>query len=99
MTTKATRCGGIGSIINNDALGLDAVYIQARRYAATISRPDIQQFIVSLTREGASKGMFVTTSDFSRQAWDFLQRVMVINGQRLAQLMITHGVGVHVRQT
>jgi restriction system protein len=105
MMTKATGDGGINGIIHEDALGLDAVYIQAKRYAATnkVGRPDIQQFIGSLTGEGASKGVFVTTSDFSREAWDFLQRVqqrvVLINGQRLAQLMITHGVGVRVCQT
>ncbi|MDH2327511.1 restriction endonuclease [Cereibacter sp. SYSU M97828] len=105
MTTKATGDGGIDGIIHEDALGLDAVYIQAKRYAADrkVGRPDIQQFIGSLTGEGATKGVFVTTADFSRDARDFLhrvqQRVVLINGQRLAQLMIAHGVGVRVRQT
>lgn len=105
MMTKATGDGGIDGVINEDALGLDAVYIQAKRYAADrkVGRPDIQQFIGSLTGESATKGVFVTTSDFSREAHDYLQRVqqrvVLINGQRLAQLMIAHGVGVRVRQT
>lgn len=105
LMTKVTGDGGIDGIIKEDALGLDAVYIQAKRYAADrkIGRPDIQQFIGSLTGESATKGVFVTTSDFSREAHDYLQRVqqrvVLINGQRLAQLMIAHGVGVRVRQT
>lgn len=101
--TKASGDGGIDGVISEDALGLDAVYIQAKRYAAenTVGRPHIQQFIGSLTGESATKGVFVTTSDFSRDARDYLnrvqQRVVLINGQRLAQLMIQHGVGVRTR--
>lgn len=99
LMTKTTGDGGIDGIINEDALGLDAVYIQAKRYAADnkISRPDIQRFVGSLTGEGANKGVFVTTSDFSREARDYLTRVqhriVLINGQMLAKLMIQHGVG------
>jgi restriction system protein len=105
MTTKATGDGGIDGIIHEDALGLDAVYIQAKRYAQDnrVGRPDIQRFIGSLTGEGATKGVFVTTSDFSKEAHEYLyrvqHRVVLINGQRLAQLMISHGVGARVRQT
>jgi restriction system protein len=103
--TKATGDGGIDGIINEDALGLDAVYIQAKRNAADnkVSRPDIQRFVGSLTGEGATKGVFVTTSDFSREARDYLTRVqhriVLINGQMLARLMIQHGVGVRARST
>jgi restriction system protein len=103
--TKTTGDGGIDGIIHEDALGLDAVYIQAKRYAEDnrVGRPDVQRFIGSLTGEGATKGVFVTTSDFSREAHDYLRRVqhrvVLINGQRLAQLMILHGVGVRTRQT
>jgi restriction system protein len=68
--TKASADGGIDGIIHEDALGLDAVYIQAKRYQAEtkVGRPAIQQFIGSLTEEGATKGVFVTTSDFSADA-------------------------------
>lgn len=103
LTTKATGDGGVDGIIHEDALGLDAVYIQAKRYAPEnrIGRPDIQRFIGSLTGEGATKGVFVTTSDFSREASEYLQRVqhrvVLINGQRLARLMLQYGVGVRVR--
>src|SRR5690606_5112661 len=103
--TKATGDGGIDGVISEDALGLDAVYIQAKRYSSenTVGRPHIQQFIGSLTGESASKGVFVTTSEFSRDARDYIQkvqqRVVLINGQHLAQLMIQHGVGVRTRAT
>ena len=103
--TKSTGDGGIDGIIHEDALGLDAVYIQAKRYAPEnkISRPDIQRFVGSLTGEGATKGVFVTTSDFSREAKDYIDRVqhriVLINGQRFADLMLKHGVGVRVRAT
>jgi restriction system protein len=103
--TKTSGDGGIDGVINEDALGLDAVYIQAKRYAAdnTVGRPHLQQFVGSLTGEGATKGVFVTTSDFSREAREFVhrvqQRIVLINGQRLAQLLIQHGVGVRPRTT
>ncbi len=105
LTTKTTGDGGIDGIINEDALGLDAVYIQAKRFAPEnkVSRPDIQRFVGSLTGESATKGVFVTTSDFSREARDYVnrvqQRIVLIHGQRLAQLMIQNGVGVRDRTT
>lgn len=75
--TKGSGDGGIDGIIFEDALGLDAVYIQAKRYAPEnkVSRPAIQQFIGSLNGEGATKGVFVTTSDFSAEAKGFLSKV------------------------
>jgi restriction system protein len=97
--------GGIDGIINEDALGLDAVYIQAKRYAPEnkIGRPALQAFVGSLTGEGANKGVFVTTSDFSKEAKDYLNkvqhRIVLINGDRLARLMIQHEVGVRARKT
>lgn len=103
--TKTTGDGGIDGIIHEDALALDAVYVQAKRYAPDnkVSRPDIQRFVGSLTGEGATKGVFVTTSDFSKEAQDFVTRVqhriVLINGQRFADLMLKHGVGVRVRAT
>jgi restriction system protein len=97
--------GGIDGIINEDALGLDAVYIQAKRYAqdSKVGRPALQAFVGSLTGEGATKGVFVTTSDFSREARDYLNkvqhRIVLVNGDRLARLMIQHEVGVRARKT
>jgi restriction system protein len=97
--------GGIDGVINEDALGLDAVYIQAKRYAPEnkVGRPALQAFVGSLTGEGASKGVFVTTSDFSSEARAYVervqQRIVLINGARLARLMIQNEVGVRARKT
>lgn len=101
--TPATGDGGIDGVINEDALGLDAVYIQAKRYAKEnkVSRPDIQRFVGSLTGESATKGVFVTTSDFSKEAVAYIdriqQRVVLINGKTLSRLLIEYDVGVRVR--
>lgn len=103
--TRAAGDGGIDGVIDEDALGLDAVYIQAKRYDPSykVGRPDLQRFVGSLTGEGATKGVFVTTSDFSRDATAYVERVQhrirLINGQRLAALMIQYGVGVRARST
>jgi restriction system protein len=93
--------GGIDGIIDEDRLGLDRVYIQAKRYAGgTIGRPDVQAFVGSLVGHGATKGVFVTTSGFTKAAKDYVQhlsqRVVLIGGQHLADLMIEHNVGVRV---
>ena len=94
--------GGVDGVINEDRLGLDRVYVQAKRYAQgnSVGRPDVQAFVGSLVGLGASKGVFVTTSTFSHQAADFVkhlgQRVILIDGQRLADLMIEHNVGVRL---
>ncbi len=96
--------GGIDGIINEDKLGLDAVYIQAKRYApdSKVGRPALQAFVGSLTGEGATKGVFVTTSDFSKEARDYVEkvqhRIILINGARLARLMIQNEVGVRARK-
>ncbi|WP_343713661.1 restriction endonuclease [Inquilinus sp.] len=93
--------GGVDGVINEDRLGLDRVYIQAKRYSqGSVGRPEVQGFVGSLVGLGATKGVFVTTSSFSQQAKDFVQhlaqRVILIDGQRLADLMIEHNVGVRV---
>lgn len=92
--------GGVDGVINEDVLGLDRVYVQAKRYApgSSVGRPEIQAFTGSLVGLGSSKGVFVTTSTFSSQAVNFAsripQRVILIDGKRLTELMIEHGVGV-----
>lgn len=93
--------GGVDGVINEDRLGLDRVYVQAKRYAdTTVGRPDVQAFVGSLVGHGATKGVFVTTSTFSSQARDYVkhlaQRVILIDGDRLTGLMIEYGVGVRV---
>lgn len=103
--TAAVNDGGIDGVIDEDALGLDAVYIQAKRYAPhhKVGREALQAFVGSLTGEGAGKGVFVTTSDFTVGAVEYVsrvqQRIVLVNGDRLARLMIAHEVGVRARQT
>ncbi len=100
-----TGDGGVDGVIDEDRLGLDRVYVQAKRYAlsTTVGRPEVQGFVGSLVGLGATKGVFVTTSGFSQHAIDFVrhlsQRVILIDGQRLADLMIEHNVGVRVSRT
>ncbi|MFZ1989902.1 MAG: restriction endonuclease [Alphaproteobacteria bacterium] len=99
MQLGRTGDGGVDGVINEDRLGLDRVYIQAKRYETTsVGRPDVQAFLGSLVGLGATKGVFVTTSTFSQQAIEFAkhlpQRVILIDGQRLTELMIEHNVGV-----
>lgn len=95
-----TGDGGVDGIINEDRLGLDRIYIQAKRWAADhpVGRPDVQGFLGSLVGRGATKGVFVTTSSYSAQAKDFVsnltQRIVLIDGYGLADLMIEHNVGV-----
>lgn len=92
--------GGVDGVIDEDRLGLDRIYVQAKRYAvaSVVGRPDVQGFVGSLVGFGASKGVFVTTSSFSKQAMDYAkalqQRVILIDGERLTELMIEFGVGV-----
>ncbi len=93
--------GGIDGFINQDKLGLDVVYVQAKRWAEqTVGRPDIQQFVGALAGRQASRGVFITTSRFSADAREYVKplnvRVILIDGEHLAQLMIEHGVGVSV---
>ena len=100
-----TGDGGVDGVINEDRLGLDRVYIQAKRYADghAVGRPDVQGFVGSLVGLGATKGVFVTTSTFSSQATEFVrhltQRIILIDGKRLAELMIEHNVGVRLNRT
>lgn len=91
---------GVDGVINEDALGLDRVYVQAKRYApgTSVGRAEVQAFTGSLVGLGATKGVFVTTSSFSAQASDFAsrvpQRIILIDGKRLTELMVTYNVGV-----
>lgn len=96
--------GGIDGVINEDRLGLDAIYLQAKRWSnGTVGRPEIQQFVGALAGRRASKGVFITTSHFSQEAKDYAAastyKVVLIDGERLANLMIEHGLGVSVVAT
>lgn len=92
--------GGIDGVIDEDRLGLDRIYVQAKRYAAgsSVGRPEVQGFVGSLVGLGANKGVFVTTSTFSKQAQEYArslqQRIILIDGARLTELMTEFGVGV-----
>ncbi len=95
--------GGIDGIIKEDRLGLDILYIQAKKWEGTVSRPEIQKFVGALQGKHARKGIFLTTSAFSKEAHDFVQhietKVVLIDGATLAGLMIDHGVGTSTAAT
>ena len=89
---------GIDGIIKEDRLGLDVIYLQAKRWERTVGRPDIQQFAGALQGQRARKGVFITTSGFSADAREYAARIdtriVLIDGVELSRLMIAHGVGV-----
>ncbi|WP_324033379.1 restriction endonuclease [Aeromonas caviae] len=104
QTTRYSSDGGIDGIIKEDRLGLDSIYLQAKRYTdTTVGRPDIQSFAGALDLHKARKGVFITTSRFSREAQEYVglieKRIVLIDGPRLAALMIEYGVGVTTRET
>ena len=90
--------GGVDGVIREDTLGLDLIYVQAKRWTNTVGRPDIQQFVGALNGQRAAKGVFITTSSFSRDANDYADsvnpRVILVDGKQLADLMVAHDVGV-----
>jgi len=90
--------GGIDGIIDEDPLGLDVIYLQAKRWEGVVGRPEIQKFAGALQGRRAKKGVFITTSGFSREAEEYASmidsRIILVNGHRLAKLMIAHDVGV-----
>lgn len=90
--------GGIDGIIKEDRLGLDAIYVQAKRWQGNVGRPDIQKFVGALQGQRARKGVFMTTSTFSAEAVDYVSRidvrVVLLDGSQITRLMIDHGVGV-----
>jgi restriction system protein len=92
--------GGIDGVISLDKLGLEKVYIQAKRWQQTVGRPEIQGFYGALAGQRANKGVFITTSSFTGQAIEFaksVERIVLVDGQRLADLMIDHEVGISAR--
>ncbi|NJB87839.1 restriction system protein [Lewinella marina] len=104
MVTQAYGDGGIDGVINQDKLGLDGIYVQAKRYTdKAVGRPELQSFLGALAPHGVKKGIFITTSTFSRTAQDFLDRtdyrIVLIDGEQLTQLMIDYNVGVSIRDT
>jgi restriction system protein len=102
--TQLSHDGGIDGIVDQDVLGLSSVYIQAKRYAldAKVQRPEIQSFVGALQGQQANQGVFITTGRFSTGAIDYAKsvptRVVLIDGPRVASLMIRYRVGVQVKQ-
>jgi restriction system protein len=92
--------GGIDGVISLDKLGLEKVYVQAKRWQGTVGRPEVQAFYGALAGQRANKGVFITTSGYTAQAIEFaksVERVVLVDGARLAQLMVEHEVGVSTR--
>lgn len=85
------------------AWGLDVIYIQAKRYQSTIGRKEIQSFVGAIAGKQANKGVFITTSDFKKTATEYAQdvpqKIILINGSRLADLMIEYNIGVSTVRT
>ena len=94
---------GIDGVINEDKLGLDTIYVQAKRWDNPVGRPEIQKFAGALQGKRAKKGVFITTAGFTREAQDFVERIdskiVLIDGEALAGFMIEHNVGVTPIQT
>ena len=90
--------GGIDGIIKEDKLGLDVIYVQAKRWDGTVGRPEIQKFAGALQGQRSNKGVFITTSRFTREAEDYVKminaKIILIDGERLTNLMIDHNVGI-----
>lgn len=98
FTTKKSNDGGVDAIVNEDALGLSKIYAQAKRYAHNnlVQQKAIQDFLGSLVANDISKGIFITTSDFSKNAESLAKNksVILINGDELTRLMIEYNIGV-----
>ena len=95
--------GGIDGVIDEDRLGLDVIYVQAKRWESSVGRPEIQKFAGALQGQRARKGVFITTSGFTRDAEEYAQRIdsriILVDGRRLAGLMFEYDVGVNSRST
>lgn len=89
---------GIDGIIKEDVLGLDMIYVQAKRWEGTVGRPEIQKFTGSLEGQRARKGVFITTSDFTRESREYVEKIekkiILINGKDLAKYMLKYDIGV-----
>lgn len=93
--------GGIDGIINEDRLGLGVIYVQAKRWESVVGRPEIQKFAGALQGQRAKKGIFITTSSFTREAREYASlidtKIILLDGERLADLMISYNVGVNTQ--
>lgn len=100
--TQLTNDEGIDGIIYEDKLGLDKIYLQAKRWTNPVGRPVIQQFAGALVGQNASKGVFITTSSYSKEARNYVaglhQKIVLIDGNELAKYMIEYNVGVSTKK-
>jgi len=104
QATRYTSDGGIDGIIKEDPLGLDVIYLQAKRYTdKVVGRPDVQAFAGALDMQRARKGVFITASKFSGDARQYVgmieKKIVLIDGQELARLMIQYNLGVATKET
>jgi len=101
--TKYSNDEGIDGIIKEDKLGLDVIYIQAKRWEGVVGRPELHKFVGALAGQGAKKGIFITTSTFSKDAEQYIPKndtkIVLIDGGRLAQYMIDYNLGVSIQNT
>jgi len=103
QVTEKTNDGGLDGIIKEDKLGLDNIYIQAKRWEGTVCRPDVMSFSGALDAKVARKGIFITTSNFSKGAEEYVERleskkIILIGGRKLARLMIENNIGVSTKK-
>lgn len=100
--TQLSNDEGIDGIIYEDKLGLDKIYIQAKRWSNQVGRPTIQQFAGALVGQNATKGVFITTSQYSKEAKEYVtglhQKIVLIDGKELARYMIEYNVGVSTKR-
>jgi len=103
QVTKKSNDEGIDGVINEDRLGLDVIYVQAKRWQGSVGRKEIQSFVGALAGKKANKGIFITTSNFVSTATEYAtglnQKVILIDGARLADLMIENNIGVSIKRT
>lgn len=101
--TKYSNDEGIDGVIKEDKLGLDVIYIQAKRWEGTVPRPEIQKFVGALAGQRAKKGVFITTSSFTKEAISYAAqmdaKIVLIDGEQLAQYMIDYNLGVSIQNT
>lgn len=94
---------GIDGIIKQDVLGLDKIYIQAKRWSGNVSRPEVQKFVGAVHGQNANRGVFITTSSFTNEAREYANNInsniILVDGKKLAKLMIEYNVGVQVKDT
>jgi restriction system protein len=103
QVTEKTNDGGLDGIIKEDKLGLDNIYIQAKKWENSVGRPEVMSFSGALDAKGARKGIFITTSTFTSGAKEYVERletkkIILIDGKRLAKLMIENNIGVGIKK-